>query len=130
MLSKEKVDDDDLAEVGQVLEMCRSLLSDIVRRAPGVRAFVDDQAFILNEINPALVKLQRGAARSATLLSEAIAEYKEDAERYRWLRDRPLSNLRISSVQGSDENLEYVIGTPMLDTAIDAARKSESEHGN
>ena len=58
---------DDLAEVGQVLEMCRSMLRDIIRRAPGVKTFVDHQAFILNEINPALVRLHRAAERSEEL---------------------------------------------------------------
>ena len=57
--------------------------------------------------------------RKLALLSEAIAEYKEDAERYRWLKAHHLQTGTDSWIRTGDD----------LEDAIDAARKSESEHG-
>jgi hypothetical protein len=113
------------------------------------------------------------ASATRTLLSEAIAEYKEDAERYRWLRehkcnslhldrdgdhacnyttakkwieeycpddfkDIPLAEIQAMKDANTIWRLQIYPNTPIgfnvwlaatLDSAIDAARKSESEHG-
>ena len=85
-----EVANDNLAEVGQVLEMCRSILRDIIRRAPGVRTFVDDEAFIMNEINPALVKLHKVAEllSSQNVGAEKVVRELAEAVYGNWISDR------------------------------------------
>lgn len=60
----------------------------------------------------------------ASLQSEVEA-LRADAERYRWLRDRPFSILSLKSKWGSD--LNFIASTPNLDAAIDAARAAARE---
>src|SRR5258706_9224345 len=73
---------DNLAEVGQVLEMCRSMFRDIMRRAPGVKQFCASDAFILNEINPALVKVHQAAALIEKLGQQDLSIVIDAVRRY------------------------------------------------
>lgn len=57
---------------------------------------------------------------------KARAEANErDAERYRWLRDKhPSCNLWI---KGNEDETLRIIGTPLMNEAIDAAIAKESQ---
>ena len=72
------------------------------------------------EADEAVRTLDSERAANATLTAE-LAECKEDAERYRWLRNRiPGSAYRIAGIIYSE-------GGAGVDAAIDAARKGEGE---
>ena len=72
------------------------------------------------EADEAVRTLDSERAANATLTAE-LAECKEDAERYRWLRNRiPGSAYRIAGIIYSE-------GGAGVDAGIDAARKGEGE---
>ena len=69
------------------------------------------------------------AVREIERLRAELAECKQDAERYRWLRD-DCGGFEVTVREENEDGYEsWVAGYPAeeLDAAIDAARKGEGE---
>lgn len=91
-------------------------ISRLVNKFPGLGedVFVHEHDF--NQVANSLAAVKAENA--------ALAQFKQDAKRYRWLRDRnSLCNITITDQY---DRVQYVWGTPQLNKAIDSARKGDS----